>query len=297
MKEGIGGSGVEFSSYTPYVGLGVVRPLMANPTNEDYERITGKKCPYSLSYELYKNQEGDTFFPIRLLVEVQETGRYEFLQFYISNRPRVSQSGKMLFVNQLGEFAWGASMDALRQNERMDWFTKHEFEPACEGIRVLYTMLQALVKYDSRSNEADWLRNMVDYRCTGQYLFERMDVSGLNELLDWCNKQDHAVICLFAVKESEKDGKKYQNQVLVTGRNEPFFFRTELRGPNHAVSDYVVKLVRDMHNEAKARGYGLTSHEYYVGPLKKFVDETMPSEDQVAEEDTSVLAGAVDDAV
>lgn len=285
-----GANSKTIKDYTPYVGLGVVRPLIANPTNEQYEEITGKKPPYDLVYELATGNDNEQVMPVNILCEGTTTGTYDFVKFYISDKPQVSRTGSILFMNSTGNFAWGRSREELEANPKMDWFWEHPFEEASRGIRQLYTFLQVLICYDSRTKDGNWVQDMINADITANHIFNRMDVSGINKALAWANKQDFSLVVMYTIKESIKDGNIRYYQTIDAGNSARSTFYMSKKDLEHVVSDYVLKLVKRLDQSESDEGRTLCKGHYSCERVHPFVSEAPPQEviEQQSVEDFAV---------
>ena len=274
MNTMVNGSDPNFKgggNYTNYTGLSIARPVAVNPSNEDYERITGSKCPYPLVYDYVEFGENkDKYMPILILMENQETGKYNFIRFNISDRIDTSSKGSIRFMNKVGATTWASSPEILSGNSKMGWFTSSPFEPLCEGMNTLYNFLQALTVYNSKNPEATWLSDMKATDVTPEALYSRADVSGLRTLIEWCNKQDHSVVVLYSVRETEKDGNTYFNQHIESGNGNRNLFYKSVRTPEHSISKYCKDAFRKLDKETSEQGYSITNR-HYTTDFQEFV--------------------------
>jgi hypothetical protein len=276
----INGSDPKAGSFSPYVGLSVFRPIMANPTNEEYRTITGSDMKYTMKYD-YIEYEGGKVFPVHILVENVETKRYDFIKFAVSNRPETSSKGSVRYMNELGSFAWGANKEAIAANEKMSWFSSRPFEAITQGMEPLYNLLQNNICYNSRDEVANWKADMESNGITAEVLFDQRDVTGLNAVLKWADKNDHSCVGLYSVRITQKDGKTYKNQFIEAGNStKPLFFKSTREGDAHSVPEWAEESLKKLIKQTSEQGYALTSREYEV-KFQKYTDsgttaETVP---------------------
>lgn len=268
--------------YTPYVGLGVVIPLKANPTNEEYKQITGQDAPFDMTYEM-RNES----FAISILCKGVNTDRYDFIRFYLSDEEEKSSTGSILFMNEVGDFFWSPSKEDALENEKLSKFTAYTFAPAMRGMRQLYSFLQKLVLYNSRSEDARWLKDMAENKILFDDLFNHMNVDGLNKLLTWANGEHHSVVCLYSVKEKiSENGNLNYVQVLETGSGATdLFFRSQRGLVAPEVPASAVTYLSALEQSAFARGSKLLNRHYYVGVAMPFT----PTQVDVSSETVSEL--------
>ena len=95
----------EGGKYMPFTGLGVAKVLAVNPSNELYEKITGRAIPYELTYDARKEEDGSLNFPYNFLTYNEEAG-YNFIRFSVSNKVQTSQTGKTNFIDIKGCDTW-----------------------------------------------------------------------------------------------------------------------------------------------------------------------------------------------
>lgn len=235
----LSGAGSKKSTFkTPITGIAVVKPLFVNPTNEDYKRLTGKELPYTLEYATKENTyiNNREEFPIRILVHQPEKDVYEFVNFNVSNIEEVAQTGSKRFIDSKGNMTWVKDIETIQQNEKMSWFDSSNARELKVGEFEIYSWIQKLTSYDTRAENANFKEEMGRAGITSDNLFSGK-IKGLQDLIDWSNKQNYAVAMLFYVEEKEKDGNTIYNQKLASYPTELFFYTDEKDGVRN-VSNY-----------------------------------------------------------
>lgn len=238
------GAGQRKSSYaSPITGLGAVKIVGVNPTNEQYKTITGKDMPYTLEYNKRENTYANNReeFPVRILVHCEEKNVYDFVNFSFSNQDDIAATGSVRFVDSKGNMTYSKDLETIKANEKMSWFDADNARPLTTGEYNLFTFIKMLTSYDSRAEGANFLGEMEKAGITGKLLFNG-NISGLVKLFDWANKQNFAVTVLFAVEEKTSEKGTLENQKIIS--NPDLFFYTDADKTNPAkrvVSNYAYK--------------------------------------------------------
>lgn len=273
------GAGQKKSNFkAPITGLAVVKPLFVNPTNEDYKRITGKDLPYSLEYVIRENPNINNReeFPIRILVHQVEKDVYEFVNFNISNIEDVASTGSLRFIDSKGNMTWSQSIETIQNNPNMSWFDSSNTRPLKVGEYDLYSWIQKLTSYDTRAEGANFKDEMIKAGITSSNLFNGT-TSGLQNLLDWCNKNNYAVGMLFTVEEKIKDGNTNYNQKLASYPTDLFFYTDEKDGVR-TISNYsykaLEKLIKGYKDKKGNEVDGIKIKGMYTYKLQEFNKET-----------------------
>lgn len=241
----------------PITGLGVVKVVAVNPTNEEYKQITGSEIPYDLVYEHSENQyqNNNKEFPIRILVHQPDFDIYEFINFSVGNNDDIAKTLSVRFIDSKGNMTYSKSLETIKENPRMSWFDADNARPCKIGEYNLYNFIQKIVSYDSRSENAKFLKDMTDNKITSEDLFNK-NLSGLKNLVNWINENNFGVVVLFTVEEKEKDGKTYNVQRIV---NKPdLFFYADNKDGSLSVANYGYKALEKFfkdENSSKIKGY------------------------------------------
>lgn len=269
----IGGTGNSpKSNYKLLTGIGAVKLLKVNPTNEEYESIVGTAMPYELKYDVVTFKRGDDdvdFRPIRIITHNEEHDVYSMLEFYICEVEEVSKDGsKVNSIDPAGVQAW----NAVDGSTNYTWFDSKESRPLMIGESALHDLLQTYLKYDRNAEEAQWLIDLASAGITVSNLFANK-TAGLQALLDWANTQTvedgikgHTVGVLYTVKKTDKKDKETgtiivgeynYNQSLYTRA----FFYTDKNGTVAKSSfDKLKKLIKKQDDA----GYSVTKNLFTV---------------------------------
>jgi hypothetical protein len=262
-KVGTEGSG----SYSPFVGLGSAKLICVNPSNEQYEKIVGRPMPYDLKYDAQTNEDGTKRYPYRILTHNEEAG-YNFIDLSVTDKMEQSQAGNSRFIDFKGNSTWGASLEAIADNEKMSWFNSDKARSAKVGEVDMINLIIAFLRYSSKEEESQL---MVDLKSS--YKIDNMTdhktvVTGLNKLFS--DYKDNMVTLLYVVKEVS--GKFYQE---ISYKNAPFF-PTNM---DNATTKGSIYRCTKMDEDARKRGVSFVKEDriYNCGPLSKFNPEAFQS--------------------
>lgn len=101
-------------TYVPYTGYCAFDVLAFDPSNAEYEAITGRDLPYQLDYNA--NDEGVTTH--RVLVREVTRNTFTFMEYRIGNTPWESKNnpGSFQWVDKNLNFGWGTSADEVKSS-------------------------------------------------------------------------------------------------------------------------------------------------------------------------------------
>lgn len=261
----IGGSNKEPKKWVIITGLGAVKPLLVNPTNEQYEEMTGQSLPFELNYDVTELSEVK-YRPIKILVHNSKYNVFNFVNFWISDEDEISKAGdKVNSMDPKGVITY----KPINGDVDYNWFDSANAVPLKRGEASLHNFLQVLVKYDNKAEEAQWRIDLASAGVTAEKLF-RGDVTGLQALLDWAGTQPvgdsgikgHQVGVLFEVKKSPKVDKDTGNEVpgefnynqVINNRN---FFYASADGE---ISKGSYKKLKSTQEKQEEQGYPLTKN-------------------------------------
>lgn len=262
----IGGSG-EFVPFQPqlFTGLSVIKPLIANPSNEEYEAITGRAPNYQLSYDRFGDNK--ELQPISILCGIGGNN-FEFIRFVLSEEDDVTKDGnKSKFMDAKGRISYYLD-DPANISE------KFPFDPSTaivikRGYEDITNFLQRLVAYDHRSPQANWGADADKSGFDMDTLYSG-DVSGLNSLLDWANREGFSIVTLLSVAKTEKDGNIYYNQ-RIESRSDLFFYASTSNG-EPVVPMTAFSRLRKYERQQEDAGYNVTKN-LYTHKLQEFKEE------------------------
>lgn len=248
-------------------GLGAVRPLIANPTKEQVEKLTEREAKFIPKSDLV-DLKGSTFRPINILCELP-SGRYEYIRFMISNDDLCSKSGKCRFTNDLGEFTY--YLDSIENISPNYTFNATAAPRKMKiGEEEIYTFLQKLVGYSSRNEEANWAGDCSSNEIDMATLYDG-HVDGLNRVLQWANKEDKSVVTLLTAREYKgKEGEpKYAQSIC--NKPELFFYSDQSTEP-HSILNSSYKRMKESIENSEKTGYPIV-RDYYTYVLQDFTLE------------------------
>lgn len=262
----IGGSGeyVPFQQ-TLYTGLSVIKPLIANPSDEEYEHFTGRKPNYPLTYDKF-GEEGE-LQPISILCEIGK-GSFEFIRFVLSSQDDTTKDGtKSKFIDGKGRISYYLD-DPYNISDRFPFDPKTAVTIK-RGYEDLTNFLQKLVAYDSKSPQANWMSDASKNGLDVETLYSG-NVNGLNALLDWAFREGFSVVTLLSVSKTEKDGNTYYNQ-RIESRSDLFFYSVTNHGEAMVPATAFSRL-RKYEKQQEEAGYSITKH-LYTHRLQEFREE------------------------
>lgn len=231
------------ASYSPVTGLGVVKVVAVNPTNEEYKAIVGRDNPYTLDYKVQENTiTKRKEFPVRFLVHCEERNIYDFINFSLSAADDVASTGSIRFIDGKGSMTYSKDLDTIKNNPKMAWFDTNTARVAKAGEFYLYSFLQKLLAYDNKAADANFTTEMDAEGINGATIGIG-NQKGLKKLVEWIKENDFAVTVLFTVEKKEKDGKTYDTQRIISNNDELFFY-TENKDGKHSVANYSYNILK-----------------------------------------------------
>jgi hypothetical protein len=192
--------------------------LGINPTKEQIEDWKSAKYNLPIDYSVKAMNQVDKR-PVDIWLKSEDGCIVEPLRYAISTQEVVSKSGNYQFVNSVGNFTYSSSEDTLKNNPKMDWFSKYPMRKAFIGEEDVYSFMQALMNYSPNGTGANFLADAENNNITAVELFNG-NLSGLVQFVNWCNENGNKVVALAAVRKTEKlsvEGltKVYYNQAIV----------------------------------------------------------------------------------
>jgi hypothetical protein len=251
MSNKIGGSGNKSGGYTPYTGLASVKVLMVNPTNEDYERVTGSAFPVDLKYDPIVGADGKKEKQLlNFLVHEESTNTFAFLPIFLSKLDVATKDGKKFkFIDKLGQISY--YIDDPKNISSKFKFDESTAVKLKQGQESLTVLLQRLFGYKSSAKGANWMADIKNSKADAATLFQGQ-VGGINTLLKDAYESDYSIVVLFSVRE--KDGKYYQSI-----ENNP-----ELIWSNQGseIPNFCYKAMKERQDEQAKAGYPLSKNLY-----------------------------------
>lgn len=221
------GSNTESKGSRNYTGMTVFNVIALNPSKEEIEKILGKEYKLNVNYDAFE-LNGKMLRPVE--VWVRDVAGYmepTSMRFLIGKDDDVASTGSIRFVNDKGVFTYGKSREALLENEKMGWFTKHSFRPAKVGENELFTFMQKLMRYNNYDEKAQFMADAENLGVTIENIYNNK-LEGLHNFFDWCNANNNQIVLIAAVRSTSKivegEPRVYYNQTLVT--NPQFFYTT-----------------------------------------------------------------------
>lgn len=258
-----------FKSYVPYTGLASFKVVAVNPSNEEYLKITGKELPYELTYDTRDNYYLDTQKPARpvnFLLHNEELNIYEFARFNIFKEKDVTSKGSLRVMNQQGIPTFTSSIEALKTNDAMKWYSTDKVVVLEKGLFELYSFIQKWVKFDNRAKDVDFLSDMESNGITAEKLFKG-DFSGLKSVIKWANDNKFTIALPLVVRKREKDDKVMFIQEIFSANPEVYFMTDK----NGNVTTKSVEKFQEIHEKKVSQGFKITSRLFTFG-LQPFVE-------------------------
>jgi len=160
-------------SAAKFAGVTNFKVLAVNPTNEQYEKLTGKKPAYELKYE--KNDE--SLVGMQVLVQEANTGMFMFGQFSYGSKPVVKQDGsKKEYINSELQTAWLESKEA----ETFEWFGKEGRTELWTGEKSVLALVKAIVQFNPKTEKLAEVFKQHGLKLSD---FRKFDFKALNNLL------------------------------------------------------------------------------------------------------------------
>lgn len=286
----IGGSQSVAKAYTPITGLFGVQLVAVNPTTDEIRKITGNEIPETMcNYAAKPSYSGDVQeYPIVFWLHEPINNVYQPITYAVANQPAApSQNGNIKFINKLGQSTWAANEEALRNNPKMDWFSKEGLRPALHGEAQLYEFMQKFVRYNARNEGANWLADMENAGITIANLVAG-NLTGLRNFQQLTEGNDNYLTVLFTVSASEGEGetKYYQN---ILPRTDAMYWCT-----NGKVTQGAVKALKSLATRLQEQGRVL-SNKYYTFEGQDFVLENCVNYENAPETPEPAMANSPGD--
>jgi len=188
----IQGTEREVKEFKKYVGVGEFQVVGFNLTADQIKKHFGYEPKQEMSYTK-KSQEGNDAVTLTVYLKHKDTGVMERATYYIENKIRTAQDGKIQYVNN-------RSMSSYVLD---DWFTKNEYRPAYVGeAEFLNFMKNWLSNFDWFNDDSD---TKLDLNLTKDFITGNVKV--LNDLAAKYPKQ--TIGHLLGIRAY--DGKEYQD--------------------------------------------------------------------------------------
>lgn len=130
------------SVYKVYTGLVDVKVIAVNPTKDELNAL-GVNIQSEPNY-VDKSEEGNDKCRIDFWLHEEKLNIKTKVSFFIENKLNaVSQAGNMQFINDLGQSAWGKSVEEVKNDSRYDWFKSETMRPAIPGEANLIDFIKA----------------------------------------------------------------------------------------------------------------------------------------------------------
>jgi len=144
-KQSTESTGSKFQFYT---GFGAVSIHAYNPSNEEYEAITGRALPFELTYQ--PNDDGIT--TNRFLVKELSSNSFHFADFRMSKKDVTTKAGdKFKFIDSKGQVSvFYPSVDDISENSFFDKTGKTS--KLKEGQETFIKLLRCLMALKAKDN-------------------------------------------------------------------------------------------------------------------------------------------------
>lgn len=249
-------------SYSLYTGLTPVKVITCNPTTEQYKEITG------LDRQMNNNIldfSGTKYRKLSFLCHSEELG-YRMLDILISKELVTSREGKKRFIDALGNCThYAVNKEAITSNSKMSWI-QEPLREMRKGEDSLYELLKALVSYNSRSEGAQWEKDMTD----NGYDFDKFmdgDVSMINKVLE--HAKDRMVTVMACVKTVTKDNETKSYQEIYSESSLFFSY-------NGSISDYAKSMTAKFLDSQNVKRDCSVDFTKYVASEQPVVENKVP---------------------
>ena len=257
-----------------FTGLTAVSVVGVNPTHEELKVITGNDN-IPASFCDYKQRENQFLkiqeFPITVWFKV---GNATFPQTINVGKESVSsRNGKVKFINNYGKISsFIGSLDDIKNNPKMAWFSTSVTKPVLVGEEILYSLMKQLYRYDETSD--GWLDNMVSNNITADKLVDGVGIKELRNFFNLC-KDNQLVMLLTVKKRLTSDGKERLQQEVVM--NPDLMFRTVtgqvtdsmLEKVKQLDADYLLRVGKPISNNEYSYEFGPYSENNVVNKTPK----------------------------
>jgi len=205
VKSGIGGKVREQQEFADkIVGLGEVKVILINPTEEEYKEILGidlKEGSKATEY-LGESKEGNKYLKVDIWVENVKNKKRDKITYFLEEKERTNKDEtKKQYINNIGVCSW-----ADDPNNLPDWFKGRDYRVAYNGEEDFYTCLRSwLGKLDYKDADTvlqlEWKNVM-----KGNLSLIKSQIGG---------EYETTFLALYTVKTVQKEGeeevKEYQS--------------------------------------------------------------------------------------
>lgn len=286
MDNLFGGSFTQTTNFTLRTGLHAVKVVAVNPTEQQWCELAGREeTPYKFDYSPSANpfNEGEMQTPIVFWVENE--GNLFPLRFNISHQIQTNRDGdKFKYINNKGQISYYIpTPETITENPNMNWYDSAGMRKLYGGEEALFSFMQRLMNYSSKSDDANFLTVCEQIGITPENL-QKGDVSGIRKFIDWVYEKDPetTIIVLFTVNQKRNDetGDVKEYQEICSNYNT--FFSSDMKN-REAVSDWAIDRLKKTHQETAERGAVLTTRLYTFSPQEySFLDCVNSAEEEVA---------------
>lgn len=248
----------------------LIHCLRNHRTNDEYEKITGRKAPFDLTYEpITRDIAGKTvdIIPVNVLCYQPDFDRYEFFRMGVAKAPITNKDKtKFKFVDSLGRISYYLDKpENISPNYSFDSTTARTL---FYGEDIYHTFMQMLFKYSYASDEADWMKDLASNSAGIDTLLQG-DFTGLRGLITYARDNDHSVGVLFTVRVREKDGKTQYVQNIESYNQELIYLTNTVDG-EHTIPSSAHHALIKYEERQQETGYSVTKNLYSRGKIKAF---------------------------
>lgn len=156
-----------------FAGITNFKVLAFNPTDEQYEKLTGRKPAYPLTYQ--PNQDG--LVGMQVLVQEAKTGMFMLGQFSYGNKPVVNGAGtKKEYINSEMQTAWLESKDS----DVFTWFATEGRTELWTGEKSLLALIKAMVQFNPKEEKLSEVFKANNFKLAD---FRKYNFKALNDFL------------------------------------------------------------------------------------------------------------------
>jgi hypothetical protein len=138
-----------------YTGLAPVKVVAINPTTQELRQLLNNDEVKEVSYS-QTNRDGNPTTRIDFWLRNEDLNILTKFSVFMSNQEITYKNGKKLLINNKLQTTIAESIDAVKQNEKMKWFSTDNVRYCKEGEDILYNFVSNLVNADLNAEDLDF---------------------------------------------------------------------------------------------------------------------------------------------
>lgn len=264
-------------TYVPYTGYVALDVRAFNPTNAEYEAITGKTLTYQLEY----NADDNGVTTHRVLVREVTRNTFTFMEYRIGNTPWESTNnpGSFQWVDKYLNFGWGTSPDEVKSNG----FDANSAKKSFKGLEDFAMLIKRMARTNKDTDIVTVVSGLDDIDINDVIKLKKKAV---NKLIAECNIAPDdsgrggypyaSVASAISVYTSGTTGKMRQ----VVSVNKDVVTAPDVKDGTIVPSSFWVNKVREKLEKSQSTQYPLIpSNHIFDGMDIKDVDLSASSDD------------------